>query len=771
LAKRIAVYLMGVSFALVVAQGASAQTISIAQGNGQLICVGCVGVNGYPFSTFDDVVVLVSDANGNPLPNATVTWTVRAADGLAPPAGSLLNGGSTTTGSTAGGPLCNLPGYSCNRYTGSDTGGNLLRVLAVTATYSGKSVTFTLTEVPPPNSNGSPNSINDFAITSPPSGTQYRGTAGSIAATPIQFMINTFSGTPVANVSVRLVPAPQTPAGSPTATCVSQAGADPGTVLTNAQGIATCNVLFGSTPSPNPNAYVQFQVLVGGVVNPQYSLNVNGTGAIGYALLNNLYELTVLPATPNALQLVSGNFQSANPSQAYAAPLVVKVVDGSTPPNPLINTPVTWSVSPVGSASVLPVNTSTDNTGQASTVVTLGPNAVGSITVTATTSNGKSASFTLGVNSQLTGLTKAGGDGQTAAEGQIFAQALQVQAVAPAGQSTANQAVTFTVTSGSASITSTNPAITNAQGLAGANVIAGNTPGPVVVTATLGALPSVTFNLTVSPPSLNLSYTNFLNGAGFFPDTSVGGTPTYGALSPCSIGTLVVGTPLNTATLPSAPNLFPAPLQYSAGASITFNPATTKEAAPILNVTGLNTPQTLITFQVPCDTTLNGNVPVSVTVNGTSTPAGSAPLVAVREASLGIFEIPMSDGNRRALLVRPDGSIVSLENPARAGEMVRMYVTGIGPTSPLLATASLPLPGVDTLSSAYYKAIAIGSQYNIPVVSERASPDFIGAYELTFAIPANAQANNNTVLEVGIIVNTGESMTYAQPLGSKIPIQ
>ena len=51
--------------------GASAQTVSIVSGNGQMTCAFFCGI---PF--FNPLVVVVKDANGAPVPNATVTWTV-----------------------------------------------------------------------------------------------------------------------------------------------------------------------------------------------------------------------------------------------------------------------------------------------------------------------------------------------------------------------------------------------------------------------------------------------------------------------------------------------------------------------------------------------------------------------------------------------------------------------------------------------------------------------------------------------------------------------
>jgi uncharacterized protein (TIGR03437 family) len=75
--------------------------------------------------------------------------------------------------------------------------------------------------------------------------------------------------------------------------------------------------------------------------------------------------------------------------------------------------------------------------------------------------------------------------------------------------------------------------------------------------------------------------------------------------------------------------------------------------------------QESVSVQVPCETTPGSSVPVAVNAGG-----GTATVnIPVQIASPGIFETPMSDGVRRAVMVRADGSFVSLENPARRGEV------------------------------------------------------------------------------------------------------
>ena len=746
--------------ALIFTHAASAQTISIVQGNGQLICDGCAtGL----FSFLDNLVVLVKDASGNPIGNAAVTWAVTAADQIRPPAG-ILNSTTTLTSSntSAGAGLCDQIGHSCNRYSGNDTGSSTLRVMAVTAALSnGSSVTFTLTETPNPSASGSTEDNANAFVTDPATNTQFTGTAGSTSNIQIHAVVVTNGGQAIPNVSVRLIADPQNPTGSPTASCVTQAGADPGSVLTDNTGTATCSVVLGPVPSTGtPPTPVAFRVLIGGVVTPLFISNIQASaqaglgGPVGISPLSARYQLIVTPATPNAVQIISGNNQTGNRGQAFAQPLVVQVLDASS--NALQAVGVTWSVVPNSAAIVSPANTTTDSNGNASTVVTLSSTAAGSIQVTATTSNGKSVTFNnLSVNVQVSGLTIFGGNNQSVPVGQLF-QPITVQ-VAAGGASPLGIPVQFAI-SGPASLAATS-ATADASGRAAVGVQAGLTAGPVTVTATVGNF-SVTFNLTVLPPGLNLTSASFLNGAGFFAT----GDKNIGALSPCSIGTVVIGTPLTAATLPVTPNLFGVAMQQPSGAVVRFN----AESAPILSVTG-SSAQTLITFQVPCDVA-PGSVPVTVTLNNASTLQPVS--VTVRSASPGIFELPMSDGVRRAVAVKPDGTFVSLENRARRGEDLRIYVTGIGPTSPALTTGAVPIPGVDSMSTAYYLARQLGSGGVEVTSASRISPALLGVYEFDIHIPNDAPQGNNIFFEMGVLVTKDGDFQFANPgIGSKIPIQ
>src|SRR5207253_9869294 len=115
------------------------------------------------------------------------------------------------------------------------------------------------------------------------------------------------------------------------------------------------------------------------------------------------------------------------------------------------------------------------------------------------------------------------------------------------------------------------------------------------------------------------------------------------------------------------------PLQTSlAGVSVTFNGIN----APIYSVSNVNGREQ-VTVQVPFDVA-PGNATVVINAAG----GGSATInnVTIQSISPGVFQLPGA-GNF-AVLVRPDGSFVTSDNPIRRGEVIRMYVTGLGQVGP-----------------------------------------------------------------------------------------
>jgi len=124
--KSIVVAIATVLFIL--SSSAFGQSISIASGNGQLTCQSCPTK---PITQFNPAVVLVKDATGKPLPNATVSWTFTSSQSAF---GNVLNSQTVTDAS----------GQSSNVFSLTPALGSLFGIGFVQGT-----ITATLTALPP----------------------------------------------------------------------------------------------------------------------------------------------------------------------------------------------------------------------------------------------------------------------------------------------------------------------------------------------------------------------------------------------------------------------------------------------------------------------------------------------------------------------------------------------------------------------------------------------------------------------------------------------
>jgi uncharacterized protein (TIGR03437 family) len=384
-----------------------------------------------------------------------------------------------------------------------------------------------------------------------------------------------------------------------------------------------------------------------------------------------------------------------------------------------------------------------------STNVTLGT-AAGAVTIPVAVAAGTTTAnntpvrltFTANVNLTITTFQKVSGDNQDAAQSTAFAQPLIVQVNGPNGP-VAGVTVNFAVTSGTATLGSA-AAVTNAQGQASTTVTAGGTVGTVVVTASIGTN-SQTFTLTVRAPGP--SNISFLNGAGF----------QQNFIAPCGVATITGSGLAPGIQGVVVPNFFGAlPIQV-ANVTVQFG----NTFAPIYSVANQSGQQS-VTVQVPCDVA-PGNVPVTIKVGG-----GSAQVTAqVSSVAPGIFETAMSDGRRRAVLVKPDGTFVSLENPARRGEIIRAYVTGLGTAfTPSISTNSPGIPDTDSMVTDLGSIVVGVNNGGVRVVSAKYAHNLIGAYEIAFQVPDDAPAGN---LNFAVAVRQGGNLIFGNP--SLIPVQ
>ena len=710
---------------------ASAQNIAIVSGNGQLIRT---------FQQFSPMTVLVTDSNGNPLPNQTVTWNVTFGG-----ASQLLDGTTTTTASD--GTTFNVYAYYAFQSVGS------VAQTIVTASTSTASVTFNLTE----SLNTISGTLSVPSVSVTPIGSAIAnlqadlpltGTAGTTGTSPIQVDVSALQLGAVPNASLQIVNY-NSPSSGPVVSCASAAGGEASTVLSDATGVASCYPVFGGVPGSTSG---EFYLLVGagGIMPSDPTIVPFANWAFGP------YNLTVTAAQPGLIKITQGNSQSAAPGQSLSSALVVEVDTAAG--TPVAGQTVNWTVTPANAAGLSSTSTSTGLNGQTSITANFATTASGPVQITATCpacpTAARSVTFTETAVPivTVTGLSIVSGNNQSALANAVFALPLIVQVNASNGQPAANVAVQFSV-SGQATLSSST-VNTSSSGQAQVSVTAGAATGSVTVTAAIGSF-SQTFSLTVMPPGPTLTAGSFFNGADF----------QAGSISPCSIATIIapgLAPGIQGVVIPT--DLF-GPLPYLlASDSVTFNGT----QAPIFNVANVNGQQQ-ITVQVPCEVVPAASVSVAVTVGAATPVTVSVPVLA---ASPGIFQTVMSDGVSRAVVVRPDGSFVSLSNPARRGEIVWAYATGLGVTSPTVGTNATSIPG--TAAVAQGEVIigvtnSSGQGEGVRVTGAQVAPDLIGVFQIPFQVPSDAATGNNVSFSIGVIPAGTSTPFYSAT--AKIPIQ
>ncbi len=666
------------------------------------------------------MVVRVTDSNGNPAANVAVDW-------------------SSTSGSLISQTVTNAEGYTQNVvFAQSLPNSNAFQSFSqyvVTASTATASATFYETVATPSAINFGVNPIQVFPI-DVPVGAQFTGQVGTTGA-PIQLRVSDDKGNRIPNVALFLVNN-QLPTEGPTVTCQSGPGAGENTVLTDATGTASCIPIFGGTP----NVPGQFSVLVGGGY-PGGDPNETPRGN-----WNSLpIGLLVTPGVPGSVTITAGNSQSVNPGTVLPVALQVQVKSPSG--SPLGAQQVRWTISPASAGSLGAATTVSDVNGFTSNTVNIASTAPGgAVTVTASSvaDPSKSASFTITVVPliTITGFQIYSGNNQSASVNTAFPLPLVVQ-VTTSG-SLANVPVQFTA-SGPISL-SANTATTDATGRAQVTVTAGSVTGPATVTATVASATgtgSQTFNLTVLPPAPNVTASSFVNGA----DRQAN------SFSPCSIAAMVA--PANTFPVQASPTVLGLPLSNTA-VRVLVNGV----SAPVLNVGATADGRQQVLFQVPCETA-TGNATVGVNAGGGTTSV----TLNIQAASPGIFETVYSDGVLRPVLIRPDGSFVTLANPARRGENIVALVTGLGATSASVGTNSVPAPGSTSTPTG---TVIVGmSGGSVPLMSAKRSEDLPGVFLVTFQVPSDMATGNNVPFSIGVIPSGSSTVIYSATAG--VPVQ
>ncbi|MCL5742739.1 MAG: hypothetical protein M1541_02245 [Acidobacteria bacterium] len=137
----------------------------------------------------------------------------------------------------------------------------------------------------------------------------------------------------------------------------------------------------------------------------------------------------------------------------------------------------------------------------------------------------------------------------------------------------------------------------------------------------------------------------------------------------------------------------------------------------------------------------------------------SAPaLVKMVAAAPGVFEA-VTDGTRHALAIRPNGSAVAPNNPARRGEHIRVYLTGVGGYAP-----STPAGAIGRGESVTVQAVVGLQNAGVPIVKVERAKNLVGIDLVTILIPLDAPTGTAVPLSAGITADGGTAFSNTTSL-------
>jgi uncharacterized protein (TIGR03437 family) len=168
---------------------------------------------------------------------------------------------------------------------------------------------------------------------------------------------------------------------------------------------------------------------------------------------------------------------------------------------------------------------------------------------------------------------------------------------------------------------------------------------------------------------------------------------------------------------------------------------------------------TQINFLVPPNL-LTGAAVVQVTIDGL---AGPAIALTLASAAPGLFQLapgmcqPSSSPDFQcAVSTEPDGSVLTVATPAKSGDIVTLYATGLGPITPPAIYGQLPTAAAPLAAGANLSILLDGVTLDPGAIDYAGiAPGFAGLYQINVTLP-NLSANNP---EIRLELNGAFSIT------------
>lgn len=165
---------------------------------------------------------------------------------------------------------------------------------------------------------------------------------------------------------------------------------------------------------------------------------------------------------------------------------------------------------------------------------------------------------------------------------------------------------------------------------------------------------------------------------------------------------------------------------------------------PLLTVSPLQ-----INAQVPAELAGRSFANLTVRLNGVTS---SSATVLLSAAAPGIFTVDRSGRGQGVVVHASDFSLVTAQRPARAGEFLAVYATGLGATTPSVSSGS-PASS-STLAVTRIAPAATIAGIAAPVRFSGLAPGFVGLYQVNLEVPAGVPGGQQTLILASSGINS-----------------
>jgi uncharacterized protein (TIGR03437 family) len=107
----------------------------------------------------------------------------------------------------------------------------------------------------------------------------------------------------------------------------------------------------------------------------------------------------------------------------------------------------------------------------------------------------------------------------------------------------------------------------------------------------------------------------------------------------------------------------------------------------------------------------------------------------ILQAAPGIFESVGTDNKRRAVVLRPDGSLATPDNPLLLGEIGRAFVTGLIPPPGLGTNMLSPIDSDIAITTPVIVGV---DNAGVQVPSVKYARNLVGVWEVEFVVPSSS---------------------------------